>query len=58
MTGPEPVPPLDPMPPEEFDAMAFERGYDGLWRAYDDCGLVAVAPSWREIYERVGGRWH
>lgn len=42
----------------EFDSMAFELGFDGTWRAYDPCGLVAVAPSFRELYERMGGVWH
>lgn len=54
----EPVAPLDPMPPEEFDGMAFELGLDGKWRAYDEWGLIAVAPTFRELYEITGGRWN
>ena len=39
------------------DSMAFEYCYDGVWRAYDEHGLVAVAPTWREVWERTGRRW-
>lgn len=54
----EPVAPLDPMPPAEYEGLAFELGFDGMWRAYDQHGLIAVAPSWRQLYERAGGRWN
>lgn len=43
---------------EEYDALLFTVGADGIWRAYDDYGLVAHAPTWRELYERTGGRWN
>lgn len=55
----EPVCPFAPMPSDEFDALAFELGLDGNWRAYDKAyGLIAVAPSFRSLYERTGGRWN
>lgn len=54
----DPHPPTSPMPQEDFDAMSFELGRDGIWRAYDENGLVAVAPSWRQLYERTDGRWN
>lgn len=54
----QPFAPVAPIPPEEFDGLAFELGPDGSWRAYSECGLVASAPTWRELYERMGGRWH
>lgn len=53
----EPVPPLASMPPDEFDGLALELGTDGIWRAFDTCGLVAIAPTFRELYQRMGGVW-
>lgn len=38
--------------------ISFELGVDGIWRAWDVDGIVAVAPTWRQIYERIGGRWN
>lgn len=45
---------------EEFggDNITFELGADRIWRAFDEYGLIAVASTFREIYERIGGRWH
>lgn len=54
----EPVAPLSRVPMDEFEGLAFELGLDGTWRAFDQCGLVAVAPSFRQLFERMGGRWH
>lgn len=54
----DPVCPWTPVSTDEFDAMAFEIGLDGNWRAYDQCGLVAVAPSFRLLFEKTGGRWN
>lgn len=54
----EPTAPLASMPPDEFDGMALELGADGVWRCFDQCGLVAIAPTFRELYQRMGGVWH
>lgn len=53
----EPVPPVGSMPPDEFDGLALELGADGVWRAYSECGLVAHAPTFKELFERMGGVW-
>lgn len=53
-----PTAPLQVMPRDEFDGLSLEFGYDGVWRAYSQCGLIAHAPSFRELFERLGGRWH
>lgn len=44
-------------PPAENEGIAFEYCYDGKWRAYDQHGLVASAPTWREVWGRTGRRW-
>lgn len=54
----EPFVPLAATPPDEFDGLALELGADGVWRAFDTCGLVAIAPTFRQLFERMGGVWH
>lgn len=40
------------------DDIVFELGCDGVWRAYSPDGMIAYASTFREIYERIGGRWN
>lgn len=40
------------------DGPIFALGPDGMWRVFDCGGIVAVAPTFREVYERAGGRWN